>query len=67
MNKIACKNFRNFLLRELCIKNLQKFINVSFIGKNNPDFFQNFPMISKAKKRKKQKWLNPPLLIQNGE
>ena len=25
------------------------------IGKNNPDFFQNFPMISLAKKRKKTK------------
>ena len=23
------------------------------IGKNNPDFFKNFPMISLAKKRKK--------------
>ena len=27
---------------------------MSSIGKNNPDFFQNFPMISLAKKRKKR-------------
>ena len=36
-------------------KNLQKFTNVSSIGKNNPDFFQNFSMISLAIKRKKTK------------
>ena len=30
--------------------------NVSSIGKNNLDFFQNFRMISLAKKRKKRKW-----------
>ena len=29
----------------------------------NPEFFQNFTMISLAKKRKKRKWSNPPLLI----
>ena len=29
---------------------------MSSIEKNNPDFFQNFPMISLSKKRKKQKW-----------
>ena len=44
--------------KKIC-KNLQK----SCIGKNNPDFFQNFPMISLAEKRKKRKWENPPLLI----
>ena len=48
-------------------KNLQEFTNVSFIGKNNPDFFQNFSMISLAKKRNKRKRKNPSLLIQNGE
>ena len=35
------------------MKNLQKFTNVSSIGKNNPDFFQNFPMVSLAKKKEK--------------
>ena len=30
--------------------------NVSSIGKNNPDFFQNFTMVSLAKKSKKRKW-----------
>ena len=37
--------------------------NVSSIGKNNPDFFQNVSMITLAEKRKKQKWYNLPLPI----
>ena len=45
-----------FASRIMHQKNLQKFTNVSFIVKNNPDFFQNFPMISLAKKGKKRKW-----------
>ena len=42
-----------FAIANYASKNLQKFTNVSSIGKNNPDFFQNFPMISLAKKKEK--------------
>ena len=33
---------------------VQKYTNVSSIGKNNRDFFQKFPMISLAKQRKNE-------------
>ena len=54
--KLRAKIFTNFCIANYASKNLQKFRNVSSIGKNNSDFFQNFPMISLAKKRKKRKW-----------
>ena len=64
--KLRAKIFTIFCIANYASKNLQQFTHVSSIGKNNPDFSQNFPMISLAKKRKKLKWSNPPLLIQNG-
>ena len=54
--KLRAKLFTIFCIANYASKNLQKFTNVSSIGENNPDFFQNFPMISLAKKRKKRKW-----------
>ena len=54
--KLRAKIFAIFCIANYAWKNLQKFTNVSSIGENNPDFFQNFPMISLAKKRKKRKW-----------
>ena len=53
MNKIACKNFHNFCIANYASKNLQKFTNLYCIGKNNPDYFQNFLIFSLAKKNKK--------------
>ena len=54
--KLRAKIFAIFCIANYASKNLQKFTNVFSIGKNNPDFFQNFPMISLSKKRKKRKW-----------
>ena len=54
--KLRAKIFAIFCIANYARKNLQKFTNVSSIGKNNHDFFQNFPMISLAKKRKERKW-----------
>ena len=62
-----CKNFRNFLHHELCMKKSAKIHKCIFYWKKNPDFLKKFPMISLAKKRKKRKWWNPSLLNQNGE
>ena len=53
--KLRAKTFANFCIANYASKNLQKFTNVFSIGKNNPDFFQNFPMINCAKKSKKRK------------
>ena len=53
--KLRAKIFAIFNNTNYALKNLQKFTNVSSIGKNNPDFFQKFPMISLAKKSEKQK------------
>ena len=55
LTKLPAKVFAIFRIANYGLKNLQKFTNVSSIGKNNPDFIQNFPMISLAKKRKKTK------------
>ena len=54
--KLRAKIIAIFCLENYASNNLQKFTNVSSIGKNKPDFFQNFPMISLAKKIKKRKW-----------
>ena len=54
MNKIACKNFRNFLHRELCIKKSAKIHKHFFYWKNNPDFSQNFLIVGLAKKGKNE-------------
>ena len=54
--KLRAKMFAIFCIANYASKNLQKFTNVSSIGRNNPDFFQNFSMISLAKKRKERKW-----------
>ena len=51
--KLRAKISAIFCFANYASKNLQKFTNVSFIGENNPDFFQNFPMISLAKKKTK--------------
>ena len=51
--KLRAKIFTFFCIANYASKNLQKFTNVSSVRKNNPDFFQKFPMISLAKKRKK--------------
>ena len=50
MNKIACNTFCNFSHRELCIKKSAKIQKCVFYLKSNPDFFQNFSMISLAQK-----------------
>ena len=65
--KLCDKIFAIFCIANYGLKNLKKFTDVSSMGKNNPDFFQNFSMISLAKKSEKRTLLNPPLLIQNGE
>ena len=54
--KLRAKIFAIFCNANYESKNLQNFTNVSSIGKNNPDIFQNFTMITLAKKRKKRKW-----------
>ena len=51
--KLRANIFAIFCIAKYVSKNLQKFTNVSSIGKNNPDFFQNFSMISWAKKKRK--------------
>ena len=53
--KLSAKIFAIFCIANYASKNLQKFTNVSSIGKNNPDFFRNFSMISLAKNIKKTK------------
>ena len=53
--KLRAKIFAIFCIANYTWKNLQKFTNLSSIGISNPDFFQNFPMISLAKKSKKRK------------
>ena len=54
--KLRAKIFTIYCITNYASKNLQKFTNVSSIRKNNPDVFQNFPMISLAKKIKKREW-----------
>ena len=53
--KLPAKLFAIFCIANYASKNLQKSTNMSSIGKNNPDFFLNFPMISLAKKKQKTK------------
>ena len=48
--KLRAKIFAIFCIANYPSKNLKKITNMSSIGKNNPDFFQYFPMISLAKK-----------------
>ena len=54
--KLRAKMFTIFCIANYAWKNLQKFTNVSSIGRNNPDFLKNFPMTSLAEKRKIRKW-----------
>ena len=51
--KLRAKIFPIFCIANYASKNLQKSTNVSSIGKNNPDFIQNCPTISLAKKKQK--------------
>ena len=53
--KLCAKMFAIIWITNYALKNLQKFSNVSFIRKNNPDFFQNLRIISLAKKTLKKK------------
>ena len=48
--KLPAKFFAIFYIGNYASKNLQKFTNVSSIRKNNPNFSQNFSMISLATK-----------------
>ena len=57
MNKIACKNIRNFLHHELCIKKSAKIPQMCFLLEKTTLIFSKIFLISLAKKkRKKQKW-----------
>ena len=53
--KLRAKSFAIFCIVTYVSKDLQKFTNVSSIGKNNPDFKKQFPIVSLAKKIKKRK------------
>ena len=54
--KLGVKIFAIFCIANYAWKNLQKFTNVSSIGKNNSDLKKKFPMIGLVEKRKKWKW-----------
>ena len=61
--KLRAKIIASFCIANYASKICKNLQMCLLLQKTTLIFFQNSPIISLAKKRKKRKWQNPPLLI----